>query len=293
MVTDMRDVLRFWVPHGIVELHRRAIAKSSINYLADAREVFHAKRYANIKLAMEQNKRSGSNETFTFEGAITFLKNRGLNEHHLREGTIPAGSLDFIAQKLVERAWPHRPMIALHIGNYVGVSLAALVSIVTTIDRQSLVIAVDPNVPHRGTASPQDHVMALLAYFGFQANVIPIVGYSVSKSISNDGIVIGAYDPAAEYRSEISCENVINNLSKAFGRCIDLALIDGNHQASYLQSEIDNVELLLRPGGLIILDDVNASYDEIKGVYTSLGAGRWSDLGTDGRVGLLGLPVKG
>src|SRR5262245_58913996 len=129
-------MLRFWTPYGLVELRRAAIARSPSGA---ERARFHAQRCENIRLAESQNGEVATPE-FTFEGAISFLKERGLDEFHLREGTIPPSSLNFLVNKLHEQNWAHiqHQIVALHVGNFVGVSLAALASTLRNINPESL-----------------------------------------------------------------------------------------------------------------------------------------------------------
>ena len=287
MLRRFRNILRFCTPYGIVEGRRRTRASP---LKTSDRERFHAKRHELIAATAPA---VFSCIDFEYEQAVTFLVGRGLNEHHVREGSIPSASLKFVEARLLERYPTDQPLVALHIGNFVGISLAALTSIVTSINPNSLVMAVDPNLPHRGISSPQDHVMALLARVGLQRHVIPIVGYSLGKSVSNDGVNYDdMYDPAEGYGREFACENVIENIEMVFGRCVDMALVDGNHEASYLRSEIGAIGKVMRPGGVVILDDVDEAWVELKDVYTGLQVGGWLDLGTDGRVGLLQVPVS-
>jgi len=66
---------------------------------------------------------------------------------------------------------PMRPQIALHIGNFVGISLAYLTCFLAEQHCDSLVVGVDPDVPHRGIRHPQEHVAALLTACGLENNV--------------------------------------------------------------------------------------------------------------------------
>ena len=45
--------------------------------------------------------------------------------------------------------------------------------------------------------------------------------------------------------------------------------------------------MLLRPGGVLVLDDVSSEWFEIERVFAELDATVFEKLGTDGRVGVL------
>jgi hypothetical protein len=277
----MRDLIRFCVPHGLVEMRRRMAAKAQ-------RDAYHADRHERTAKALSSRAQAQVLASdFEIEAAIQYLITRGLDEQHIRSGSISASSLDFIANLIATQGWERRRLLGLHVGNFVGVSLAWFISTLTGLHPSSLVIAIDPNLPHRGITSPQDHVVALLSHFDFQSHAIVIAGYSVEKSISNEGTVIGGYDPAEHFEQEAACENVIANITSIFGSFVDVAIIDGNHEASYLRREVNELALALRVGGLLIFDDVSIGYEELKEVYLSLPSAKWQNLGTDGRVGVL------
>jgi Methyltransferase domain len=286
----MRRLLRFCTPHGLVEMRRATLSKRRGSAGDGRREHFHDKRHEVIAEALQpQRSARPVAPQFEFEAGIRFLVSRGLDEMQIREGSIPEHSLDFIAATIAALEWQDRAIVGLHIGNFVGLSLAAFITMLNAIHAESLVIAIDPNVPHRGIISPQDHVLALLSHFQLQCDAIVVAGYSGRKSVSNDGTIFEGYDPAQHFSREAACENVIANFSATFGRCVDIAVIDGNHEALYLQREIAEIGLVLRPGGVLVLDDVDRSWAELRRVYLSLPAATWQDLGSDGRVGLLGL----
>ena len=119
-----------------------------------------------------------------------------------------------------------------------------------------------------------------------------LVGYSGLKSISNDGVTFIddtglEYDPVSSFSSELSCEDVLRNLITFSEGRFDFVMLDGNHERSYLQTEIAKVRRLLKPGGVLVLDDVSEAWADIKKEYEELGSKGWRALGADGRVGIL------
>jgi hypothetical protein len=68
-------------------------------------------------------------------------------------------------------------------------------------------------------------------------------------------------------------------------------LTAGNHDGDYLREELRYIDALLRPGGLLIIDDIGTSFWEgVRAVFENLssGGGEYTQLGTDGRVGVFG-----
>jgi hypothetical protein len=192
----------------------------------------------------------------------------------------------------VDRLAPNGPLVGLHVGNFLGVSLSHFVNYVRQRDETSIVVSIDPNIQHQGVESPQSHVIAILNHFGLQKNAIISVGYSTHKTVSNDGIAfVGEngreYDPYSNFNSEQSCEDVLGNLCTLSSGRFDFAVVDGNHEGDHLKREVAVVAPLLRPDGLLILDDVSDSWSEIKAEYGSLQASGWRAAGADGRVGIL------
>lgn len=178
-------------------------------------------------------------------------------------------------------------MIGLHVGNFLGVSLASFTAFAKRRDSNSVVVSIDPNLTHRGIERPQDHVIAVLNHFGLQKNAMISVSYSGEKSVSNDGIEFNGYDPFASHASEQACENALANLGILWPRRFDFAVVDGNHDASYLSKEADAARDLLTAGGVLIFDDVDDNWPDIKAEFARLGAHGWRQAGTDGRVGML------
>ncbi len=129
-------------------------------------------------------------------------------------------------------------------------------------------------------------------HFNLQSNVIICTGYSGQKSVSNDGLSFisedgSEYDSLAQFSDEQSCQNTLNNLALLYESRFDFAVMDGNHEAEYLRSEVDVARRLLTPNGALLLDDVSEAWTDIKAEYSSLASRGWKPLGADGRVGVL------
>ena len=230
--------------------------------------------------AAPRGDRRGRAPSFSSEEAIALLVQRGVAEEAVRLGSIPETSMRRV-RRTVQRSCPRRPLRALHVGNFVGVSLAALSDVVVSHDPGSVVVSIDPNLPHLGVEDPQGHVLTLLDHFGLQESNVVICGYSLHRSPNETRAGSFADQPAGE-GTLLSLERL--------GQRFDLALIDGNHDADYVRSELDVLVRLLSDNGLLILDDVFNEHTDLPELFEGLVTGeRWplEELARDERLGIL------
>jgi hypothetical protein len=251
----------------------------------DARSNFHAERRRRIA-AVGDVAADTAIQGDDYEQVLNFLLDRGVPEHHLREGSVPVKSLEFVREHAITLLGSTRPLRGLHIGNFVGVSLAFFTTALVRNHPGSLMISVDPNLTHRGITNPQAHVAALLSACGLLKNTVVVAGYSGRKSISNDGVVFGSYDPAKEFAREFACEESLENIHQLCPGSFDFVFLDGNHDATYLLAEIQRVLPLLRPGAFVVLDDVDEYWAEIRNVFQEIKSLGLEPVGADGRVGI-------
>lgn len=215
------------------------------------------------------------------EDSIRFLVERGLDAAQVREGSIPAGSLRYLRQQVSDRLPSGRPVCALHVGNFVGVSLSYLTWLVTQRHPESLVVSIDPNIPHRQVDDPQSHLFALLEHLGMLSHNLVITGYTLERS--DESLSQEDYGRAA------ASENVLSSLHSVTGSSFDLVLMDGNHDEGYLSRELAVVRRLLASNGILVLDDV-VDWPGVAAVFKRATADqRFEKLGDDGRVGILQL----
>ena len=208
---------------------------------------------------------------FDYEEAVSLLVERGVDEDAIRLGSIGARSMR-LAADLVARHAPPGPLRALHVGNFVGLSLTALSDILVRHHPDSIVVSVDPNVASLEIERPQNHVVALLTEFGLQRANVVICGYTLEGRVGG---------PAGE--------NTLPNLERMDQR-FDLAMIDGNHTPGYLRRELEIVVRMLVDGGLLMLDDVSHSYEGVRELFDALAADdAWplEQVARDERLGVL------
>lgn len=284
-MNPLKRIFKAITPYGLVELRRAAIAAQMQVASNQSRSAYHAERRRRIA-SVQSMKSSAAIQGDIYEQIIEFLADRGVPEHQSREGSVPRNSLEFVHDKAIKSLNSSYPLRALHIGNFVGVSLVFIASVLTTRHPESLVVSIDPNLTHRGIANPQGHVSALVSACGLQSNVLIIAGYSGRKSISNDGTVFDGYDPAKEFINESACEETVRNLVQLAPKSFDLVFLDGNHEAAYLLNELKQLLPLMRNGCFVVLDDVDAAWVEIRNVFENIGELGLDPIGTDGRVGI-------
>lgn len=225
---------------------------------------------------------------YSYEAAVAHMVATGATtERHVRMGSVPEGSLATITATLDAELTAPQPRL-LHVGNFVGISLSYLLNWART--RDGFTVSVDPDLPHRGVDRPQRVVCELLSHFGLSDRHLLVCGYSLEKCFSNDGVVFGDYDPAAAWAAETAPENVLPGLVAA-GNRFDVAFLDGNHDAAYLRRELAEITRLLEPGGMLVLDDVDENWEQIRGLFHEVGNGGWpyEPVVADGRVGILRL----
>jgi len=230
------------------------------------------KRRALARIEAERRTQAPSGDQ-RYEQAVRFLLGRGLDEREVREGSMPEESLDYVAGVLAERLPGDQPVRALHVGNFVGVSLCCLCWSLRERHRDSVVVSIDPNIPHRGIVDPQQHAFALLDHFGLLDMNVVVQGYTVGSSPLEG----------------TACEHVLASLGRVAPRSFDVVLLDGDHDEAYLERELSAVRELLTDEGVIVFDDVNErTFAGVVRVFERAAAeDRFSELGQDGRVGIV------
>ena len=270
-----RLVAGFVLPYGLVEWVRQRKARQQFaidNARADA-----------FKRTVGEIAQPAA-AAYSRSEAISFLSGMGCDRVQVEAGSMPESSLVYSCQQLQQHL-QNRPVAGLHVGNFVGVSLCHYADFARRLDESSVVVSIDPNLPHRGIRNPQEKVISCLNYFGLQGNAMLLTGFTLEKNASNDGVRITPdYDPAVEYRAEVSCENQLSILSRLMPNTFDFVVIDGNHEANYLSRETTLAHRLLKPGGIMVMDDVD--WKSLGDVYRGLDRTLFEDLGFDGRVGL-------
>jgi hypothetical protein len=253
--TRLRWLIRIVTPWGVEWwLYLRAVRRSEV-----------------------QGIRATSREVTSVEAAIGFLVDRGLDEHQVRAGSVPGDSLSYIDRVIGEQLPTDRSVRALHIGNFVGVSLCHFASLVRQRHAESRIVSIDPNLTHRGVEDPESHLMALLDHFGLLANNVIIRGYSLDMP------------PGASAEGGLACENVLESLRHVSAGQFDVAFLDGDHDGAYVRRELAVVRELLADDGIIVFDDI-VDWEGVAQVFAAaVEDPEFELLGENGRVGILRL----
>ena len=186
-----------------------------------------------------------------------------------------------ISAKRSRIACPLTVPCALCTRHFVGVSLCYLSWLVGERHPESIVVSIDPNLPHRQVDDPQSHALALLDHFGLLSRNLIITGYSFQPTEEDAGL-------GGPLRW-LACENVLPGLQGFAAASFDLVLLDGRHEEDYLAREIAAVRRLLAEDGVLVLDDVQDWPGVAAGFTEAAGEGTFVQLGDDGRVGILQL----
>lgn len=242
--------------------------------------LFAADRWKKRRAAFET-------KSFDYDDALRFaVATRRGSARDIREGSMPREALEFIASSL-PKPLPKRKLRGLHIGNFVGISLAHITDAARRLDPQTVVLSIDPNVPHRGVDSPQDLVVGLMNRYGLEANWMPVTAFSLEPSPIYD-VKNAKRSPTAfaSYHGQSGSDGLAN--LDRLGCKFDFVLIDGNHSAAYLRRELAAIAKIVRPGALIFLDDVDVeNWQEVHAVFTNARSIGFAQVAHQGRVGVL------
>ena len=222
----------------------------------------------------------------SYDDIIKELVEQNIDRDQILSGSIPEMYLIEIAE-IIKQSFGNEPLVGLHIGNFVGVSLVYLSGILNNINTRNHIVSIDPNIPHRGVDNPQSKVLYLINKYGLNNNISILNGYSLGKSISNDGNDYTKYDPIENNTNEYSCENQLEMLNRISNESFSYAIIDGNHEGDYLSNEILKIQKLICRKGLIIIDDVSEGWPEIKILYDNMHDSNLEKVFADDRIGVL------
>jgi len=249
-----KSILRFILPHGVFLQRVKIKRKKLLSQRQERIKKFNGHVHSKLE--------------YEYELSIQKLVDRGVSEQQIREGSIPESSLDYLFDILKEKLDNLTSINALHIGNFVGISLLYLSDALLKINSNSIILSIDPNIPHRGVTIPQKYVVYLLDIFGFQKSNIILTGYTLEKNIGDDGgtLYFSKTNNNVSNNQGYSVTNLLENLVK-LNIQLDFVLIDGNHDGKYLETETKLVHKLLNKNGLLAIDDVNRNWKEVNLIY--------------------------
>ncbi len=261
-MTALKFIAGMFVPHSLVRVIQHAQRQRH-------RQAIHA-GMAVAQTAAQTIVTETTAPVFDYEAAFAWLAANGLDENQCRLGSMPLTVLES-AWTQIERLRRRGPVRLLHIGNFVGVSLCYFAS---KLDRSQgdLIVSLDPNIEHRGIQQPAAVVTRMAAHFGLGGVILPIQAFSLQANPANDGATSDysrALDPSS-VRAETGFEHGLENLAAIAVGQFSAILLDGNHDRAYLNREIDICTRLLAGGGLLLLDDIDAAWENLQALYEKL-----------------------
>jgi predicted O-methyltransferase YrrM len=275
----LKRLLKLCLPKRVIELSEK-YANPAPSPLTETPS------QARMRRRIEAQSKGKKSYEYSYDDSLSFLDSLGIDPSQSRDGSMPWESLEFM-QRHFDRLDASRPLIGLHVGNFLGVSLAYLANALSRLREGSRVISIDPNLTHRGIARTMEITLALLNHFGLEDRVAILTGYSLEKNVSNQAEIFVGYDPVANWENERACTYQLDILNLLARGGFDLCVMDGNHDPDYLRRELGRVQHLLRPGGLLVLDDVSKAWPDIQSVFNAIAPSQFKKLGEDGRIGLL------
>jgi len=127
--------VKYVMPYGLVQqiLRAQAVRRRRIS----------AHNAAHASVAAQQI-------PYSYSAAMEFHRARGLPQGYLVGGSMPESTLAYCSKILDGLIPDDRPLVGLHVGNFLGVSLSHFVNYVRQRNKNSVVVSVDPNLKHQG-----------------------------------------------------------------------------------------------------------------------------------------------
>lgn len=181
-----------------------------------------------------------------WQGLVDRTVQLGLDRKQVMFGSMPEKTLNLLSFILTGNG--------LQIGGFVGVTHCYLAA---CLQNKGSICTVDPNLSHRGVENPFLITSKMVMEFGLSKNSILICGYSIEQM----------------------------RLFASLGVQFDFIILDGNHDYDAVVAEIKHATSILKPGGYLVLDDIDF-WDGPKKVYNSFLSG-YNKIVLDSRAGLL------
>ncbi len=286
-------IIKYFLPYGLVVLRRKLINKSNPN----GSQLEQIKRRNYRKEIKQKEQKLETLARFdnaciedVYNNSIKHLLNRGLEENHVVEGSVPLSSLIEIDRLLVNIS-DKKFGLGLHIGNFLGLSLNCIsYSMRKSYNSNYLMLSIDPDITHRNIQHPSKYCNELLYLNGLENASIVINGYSGEKNISNDGVEFDSnYNPFEYFNQEFASTDVIKNLCQILGKKVNLVFIDGHHDSTYVRKELLSIEPLLDVDALLIMDDVDSiAWEELNNLFIEISqSNKYEKVIHNNRIGVL------
>lgn len=253
----------YWsLPQGIVAIYGKLILSRREREFEP-----HGMELQDMKQHIDEEYAKCRASDITRNECVMLLGEWGLDTTQIDEGSIPERDLNEICNTIQGL---QQPVCGIHVGNFVGVSLAYVATRLKKMNKRSTIISIDPDLPHRGIFNTEQKVTKLLRVLDIQDVVIRITGYTMEKSRSNDGFTFAGYDPTQHFLEEDAPEYQLRNLLKILEGKVDFVMIDGNHDPNYLEAEVRVCHQLLPAGGVVFLDDIDIHWPALRDRFERL-----------------------
>lgn len=273
---QIKLVVGMFLPYSLVKLWQQRTAEHNDKAYRQRFDAQHAHS-------------SAASQAYSYDAAVLALQTWGLDPLTVIRGSIPAASLELCGDVIDKYLVHTLPLIGLHIGNFVGVSVCFFLDRLARRHPGSLLVSIDPNIIHLEIEHPQQYVTHLAAHFGLAEHHLLLTGYTLEKNVAQYDAKAWQQTQSglAHMAQQTAPEKVLPGLAQ-LGLRFDFTVIDGNHDAAYLAREVSVIKGMLADSALLIFDDVNEHWDRIETFFkTLLLDPAFTLVGRDDRLGIL------
>jgi predicted O-methyltransferase YrrM len=191
------------------------------------------------------------------EAYVPILKAKGVPLNEFLWGSIKDADAEMLYQLVLDR----KPKVAYQIGTFVGYS-ALVIADALRANGEGILLAVDPEVPHRTFVNPVDVAREMAAVRGLDKYIRFERGWH--SVVSGDSTSMGL-----KRRVPIIGTRVLDSVRK---QGVDLAFIDGDHATSSTLADFLLLRDYLNVNGIAVFHDVQSWPSVAQAIFTM-----WND----------------
>jgi predicted O-methyltransferase YrrM len=277
----MRDVLRTIMPPSLRRPIRRAIVAARDQLIPRNPWWSKLEKIRNCDAFPEVTETARRACKEIREAYVPVLKKRGIDPNGFLWGSIKDDEAEMLYQLVLDR----KPKVAYQIGTFVGYS-ALVIADALRANGGGILLAVDPEIPHRTFVNPVDVAREMARAKGLEKYIRFERGWHC--------IVLGDYiSTGLKRRVPIVGAKVLDSVRE---QGIDLAFIDGDHSAGSTLADFLSLREYLNVKGIAIFHDVWSWPSVAQAIFTI-----WNDsfyyhttanyFGIDVRAGKDGLAI--
>jgi len=175
---------------------------------------------------------------FNYAKAIKFLVSKGIKKESITNSTIDDTQLSQL-NNFIEQEYGKNKLLGLHVGSFLGVSFSGILSKMKSLNDDSVLVGIDPNIAQHEITKQLPYFTMLVNYLGLHENTVMLTGYPVEACLKN----------------EYSAENVLRNLAFTSKNKFNFIFIEHGYGQQYLNRMLLAVDCLLKPNGVLIIND--------------------------------------